>query len=213
MSAAAQALLVLGPPLPLTDVFNYERLRAHGRAARAEPLPRAAGRARATTRSTRCRTGTTSPAPTARSSRWLSEALVPFGAHGWLWAWKVVVLAGGVATVALVGAIAARLGVSPARAIAGFGLSPLLLIAEVGGLHNDVPAMLCLVAAAWCLVRGRDAGAPAAGSIPPRARSPSPAAGIKPSFAIVVGMVVLGARHRPRAIAGAARRGDRPSAS
>ena len=133
---------------------------------------------------------------------WLSEALVAFGAHGWLWAWKVVVLACGVATVALVGAIAARLGVSRQRAIAGFGLSPLLLIAEVGGLHNDVPAVLCLVAAAWCLVRGRDADAPW-WSDPAAGVLAVTAAGIKPSFAIVVGMVVLGARHRPRAIAAA----------
>jgi 4-amino-4-deoxy-L-arabinose transferase-like glycosyltransferase len=78
-----------------------------------------------------------------------------------------------------------------------------LLIAEVGGLHNDVPAMLCLVAAAWCLVRDRAPDAPrwvdpAAGALVVAA------AGIKPSFAIVVGIVVLGARRRPRAIAGAA---------
>src|SRR5205823_5920929 len=87
--------------------------------------------------------------------------------------------------------------------IAAFGLSPLVLIAEIGGLHNDVPAVFCLVAATWCLVRGRDADAPrwvdpAAGALAVAA------AGIKPSFAIVVGMVVLGARHRPRAAAGAA---------
>ncbi|QEC48800.1 hypothetical protein FSW04_15265 [Baekduia soli] len=103
----------------------------------------------------------------------------------------------------MVGAIAARLGSSRPRAIAAFGLSPLLLIAEVGGLHNDVPAVLCLLAAAWCLVRGRGAGAPrwvnaAAGVLVVTA------AGIKPSFAIVIGMVVLGARSRLWAVAGAA---------
>lgn len=133
----------------------------------------------------------------------ISEALVPFGADGWLWAWKAIVLGGGVATVALVGAIAGRLGVSRQRAIAAFGLSPVFLIAEVGGLHNDVPAMLCVVAAVWCLVRGRAPDAPrwvdpAAGALVVTA------AGIKPSFAIVVGIVVLGARRRPLAIVGAA---------
>jgi hypothetical protein len=201
-SALAQALLVLGPPLPLTDVFNYE---LYGRMAALHglnpyrALPYAA-----------------SGDPVYWIANWhhlsspygplftlFSEALVPFGVHGWLWAWKLVVLASGVATVALVGALAARLGVSRQRAIAGFGLSPLLLIAEVGGLHNDVPAVLCLVAAAWCLVRGRDADAPrwvdpAAGTLAVAA------AGIKPSFAIVIGMVVLGARSRPRALIGAA---------
>lgn len=201
VSAAAQALLVLGPPLPLTDVFNYE---LYGRMAALHGL-----------NPYRALPVAASGDPAFALSNWhhltspygplftlLSEALVPFGAHGWLWAWKVAVLAGGVATVALVGAIAGRLGVSRARAIAGFGLSPLLLLAEVGGLHNDVPAMLCLVAAAWCLVRGREAGAPA--WIDPAAGALAvAAAAVKPSFAIVVGMVVLGARHRPRAVAGA----------
>jgi hypothetical protein len=201
-SALAQAVLVLGPPLPLTDVFNYElygRMAAvHGlNPYRALPIAAAHD-------------------PVYGLANWhhlsspygplftlLSEGLVAFGVHGWLWAWKLVVLAGGVATVALVGSLAGRLGVSRQRAIAGFGLSPLLLIAEVGGLHNDVPAVLCLVAAAWCLVRGRDADAPA--WIDPAAGLLAvAAAGIKPSFAIVAGMVVLGARHRPRAIAGAA---------
>ncbi len=201
-SAAAQTVLVLGPPLPLTDVFNYElygRMAAlHGlNPYKSIPVDAALD-------------------PTYLLANWhhlrspygpvftlISEALVPFGADGWLWAWKAIVLGGGVATVALVGAIAGRLGVSRQRAIAAFGLSPVFLIAEVGGLHNDVPAMLCVVAAVWCLVRGRAPDAPrwvdpAAGALVVTA------AGIKPSFAIVVGIVVLGARRRPLAIVGAA---------
>ena len=201
VSALAQAILVLGPPLPLTDVFNYElygRMAAvHGlNPYRALPIAARHDPVFALANWHHLRS------PYGPLFTWLSEALVGFGAHGWLWAWKVVVLASGVATVALVGAIAARLGVSRQRAIAGFGLSPLLLIAEVGGLHNDVPAMLCLVAAAWCLLRGRDAEAPW-WSDPAAGVLAVVAAGIKPSFAIVVGMVVLGARHRPRAVAGA----------
>jgi hypothetical protein len=201
-SAAAQALLVLGPPLPLTDVFNYE---LYGRMAALHGL-----------NPYRSIPVDASLDPTYLLANWhhlrspygpvftlLSETLVPFGAHGWLWAWKAIVLVGGVATVALVGAIAGRLGASRQRAIAAFGLSPVLLIAEVGGLHNDVPAMLCLVAAVWCLVRGRAVDAPrwvdpAAGALVVAA------AGIKPSFAIVVGIVVLGAQRRALAIAGAA---------
>jgi hypothetical protein len=202
ISAAAQALLILGPPLPLTDVFNYE---LYGRMAALHglnpytSLPAAAAHdpiyALANWHHLR--------SPYGPVFTLASEGLVVFGAHGWLWAWKAIVLASGVGTVALVGAIAGRLGVSRQRAIAAFGLSPVLLIAEVGGLHNDVPAMLCLVAAAWCLVRDRAPDAPrwvdpAAGALVVAA------AGIKPSFAIVVGIVVLGARRRPLAIAGAA---------
>lgn len=201
-SALAQAVLVLGPPLPLTDVFNYElygRMVALHGLNPYRALPVAAANDPAYTLANWHHLSS----PYGPLFTLLSQALVPFGLHGWLWAWKLIVLGCGVATVALVGALAARLGVSSRRAIAGFGLSPLLLFAEVGGLHNDVPAVLCLVAAAWCLVRGRGDAAPrwvdpAAGALA------VVAAGIKPSFAIVVGMVVLGARRRPRAIAGAA---------
>jgi hypothetical protein len=200
--AAAQTLLLLGPPLPLTDVFNYEM---YGRMAALHglnpykylPVDSALDPVYVLSNWHHLRS------PYGPVFTLVSEALVPFGAHGWLWAWKAIVLASGVASVALVGAIAGRLGASRQRAIAAFGLSPLLLIAEVGGMHNDVPAMLCLLAAVWCLVRGRDAGAPrwvdpAAGALVVMA------AGIKPSFAVVVGIVVLGACRRPAAIAGAA---------
>ena len=203
-SAAAQAMLVLGPPLPLTDVFNYElygRMAAlHGlNPYRALPTA-AAGDPVYALANWHHLTSPYGPIFTA-----LSEALVPFGVHGWLWAWKILILLSGVGCVALVGAIAGRLGASRPRAIAGFGLSPLLLVAEIGGMHNDIPALLCLLGAAWCIVRGRDAAAPAGRWVDPAAGALAvTAAGIKPSFAIVVGMVVLGARHRPWALAGAA---------
>jgi hypothetical protein len=201
-SAAAQAIVILAPPLPLTDVFNYEHYARMAALHGLNPYTHLPAEAMLD--------------PVYQLSNWhhlrspygpvftlVSEALVPFGAHGWLWAWKAIVLAGGVATVALVGAIAGRLGVSRSRAIAGYGLSPLLLVAEVGGLHNDLLAMLGVVAAAWCVVRGRGADAPrwadpAAGALVVAA------AGVKPSFAVVVGIVVLGARRRPAALAGAA---------
>ena len=109
--------------------------------------------------------------------------------------------ASGIGTVALTAALARRLGRDPARAAALLGLSPVLLLAEVGGLHQDAPAVLCLVAAAWCLVRSReDATGPwvdvAAGTLVVAA------AAIKPSFAIVAPVVVAGARGRTRALAG-----------
>jgi hypothetical protein len=193
---------VLGPPLPLTDVFNYE---LYGRMAAVHglnpyrALPVAASQDPAYTVANWHHLSS----PYGPLFTLVSEALVPLGVHGWLWAWKLMVFACGVGTVALVGALARRLGVSDRRAVAAFGLSPLVLFAEIGGLHNDVPAVLCLVAAAWCLVRSRDVDAPrwvdpAAGALA------IAAAGIKPSFAIVIGMVVLGARLRLRAAAGAA---------
>ena len=92
--------------------------------------------------------------------------------------------------------MARRLGRDPARAAALLGLSPVLVLAEVGGEHQDAPALLCVVAAAWCLVRGRGAVSSArldaaAGALVVLA------AAIKPSLAIVAPVVVLGATRRP----------------
>jgi hypothetical protein len=199
--AVAHLVLFLAPPLPLTDVFNYElygRMAAvHGlNPYRALPVQAVGDPVYALANWHHLRS------PYGPLFTLLSEALVPFGAHAWLWAWKALATAGSLATVGLVASLAGQLGVSRERAVAAFGLSPLLLVAELGGAHNDVPALLCDVAAAWCVVRGRDAGAPAwvdvaAGGLVVAA------AGIKPSFAIVVPLVVLGVAHRPRAIAGA----------
>ena len=99
--------------------------------------------------------------------------------------------------------MARRLGRDPARAAALLGLSPVLVLAEVGGEHQDAPALLCVVAAAWCLVRGRGAVSSArldaaAGALVVLA------AAIKPSLAIVAPVVVLGATRRPWALAGLA---------
>jgi hypothetical protein len=203
--AAAHALLFLAPPLPLTDVFNYQ---FYGRMAALHGL-----------NPYRDIPAQASHDPLFALTNWhhlrspygplftlASEALGVFGVHGWLWAWKVVVIGSSLATIALAAAIAGRLGVSRQRVIAAVGLSPLLLIAEVGGLHQDMPAMACLMGAAWCLVRGREHAAP--GWVAPLAGALAvAAAGIKPSFAIVVGVVVLGASQRSRAIAGAAAAG------
>ena len=200
--AAAHGLLLLAPPLALTDVFNYQlygRMAAlHGlNPYRDIPVQAAHDPLFALTNWHHLRS------PYGPLFTLGSEALGVFGVHGWLWAWKAVVILSSLATIALAADIARRLGGSPQRVIAAVGLSPLLLIAEVGGLHQDMPAMACLLGAAWCLVRGREAAAPA-WLAPLAGALVVAAAGIKPSFAIVAGVVVLGAHRRGTAIAGAA---------
>jgi hypothetical protein len=75
------------------------------------------------------------------------------------------------------------------------------LAVGIGGFHNDMPAVLCVLAAVACLLRGRDhgpgwdAGAGALVIV---------AAGLKPSFAVVAPLIVLGADRRLIAAAGAA---------
>lgn len=198
----AHAMLFFAPPLSLTDVFNYG---LYGRMAAYHGLnPYRATPARAAD----------DPlyqfsnwhhlrSPYGPLFTWANEGLALLGVQGWFWTWKVVVVLSSLGSVALAAAIAGRLGVSRQRVVACVGLSPLLLIHEVGGLHQDMVAMVFLLGAAWCMVRDRDADAPAwcpvlAGGLVVAA------AGVKPSFAVVIGIVVLGAHRRSLAIAGAA---------
>ena len=202
VSGAAQALLLLGPPQPLTDVFNYV---VYGRMAALRPEPlRRTRRGRAARPGLRAANWHHLPSPYGPLFTLLSEplALLPpavasgrgrsssasraspslaLVAPGWRAAWA-----------------ARRSGRSRCSACA-----PCRSRSAVGGLHNDAPALLCVVAAAWCLLRGRGDGGRARWT-PPPVRSPSLAAAIKPSFAIVVPLVVLGAH---AAAAGARGRG------
>jgi hypothetical protein len=200
VSAAAQALLLLGPPQPLTDVFNYvlygrmqglyglNPYRVTPGHVLGDPFYGLANWH-----------GLRSPYGPLFTWAFAGLAHVPPAVE--LWTWKAVVGASSVATVALTASIARRLGRDPARAAALLGLSPVLLLAEVGGEHQDAPAILCVVVAAWCIVRARGLPSPArleaaAGALV------VVAAAIKPPLAIVAPLVVFGARSRPWALGG-----------
>ena len=202
VSAAAQALLLLGPPQPLTDVFNYvlygrmdalyglNPYRVAPRLALGDPVYGLANWH-----------GLHSPYGPVFT--WAFAGLAHLPPSAGLWTWKALVGVSSVATVALTASMARRLGRDPARAAALLGLSPVLLLAEVGGEHQDAPALLCVVGAAWCLVRGRTVASSARLDAAAAALVVA-AAAIKPSLAIVAPIVVLGARSRPWALAGLA---------
>jgi hypothetical protein len=202
VSGAAQALLLLGPPQPLTDVFNYvlygrmdalyglNPYRDVPRMVLGDPVYGLANWH-----------GLRSPYGPLFT--WASAAVAHLPPGVGLWGWKVVVGASSVATVALTAAIARRLGRDPARAAALLGLSPVLLLAEVGGEHQDAPALLCVVAAVWCLLRAR--GLPSPGRHEAAAAALAViAAAIKPSLVIVAPVIVLGAQRRTWALGGLA---------
>jgi hypothetical protein len=205
VSAAAQALLLLGPPLPLTDVFNYifyGRMQAlYGlNPFRATPMSALGDPVFGLSNWHSLRS------PYGPLFTWAFAGLGHLSPAAALWSWKIILFACGVALVAVTASVARLLGRSPARAAALVGLSPVLLIAEVGGEHQDVPAVLCVVAAAWCLLRARERAAPghleaAAGALVVAA------AAIKPSMAIVAPVILLGARSRLWALAGLAAAG------
>ena len=193
--ALAQLVFALGPPQPLTDTFNYivyGRMAAHGiNPYTHAPLAAPHDAAYALSNWHHL------PSPYGPLFTLLSEPLGLLGLPVAYWSWKLIVVACALASLALVAWLARRLGRSPQRALACAGLCPLTLAVGIGGFHNDMPAVLCVLAAAACLLKGGRLDA-AAGALA------IAAAGLKPSFAVVAPLLVLGANRRLLAAAGAA---------
>jgi hypothetical protein len=201
----AQLVFLLGPPQPLTDFFNYI---VYGRMAAAgvnpythAPVAGPRGAAYALSNWHHL------PSPYGPLFTLIFEPLSRLPLPVAYWTWKVLVVASALGVLALVWWLARRFGRSPQRALVFAGLCPVTLAMGIGAFHNDMPAVLCVVAAFACLVRGGDTPAEEA----TRARAWNAAGGalavaaaaLKPSFVIVVPLIVLGARRRPAAALGA----------
>jgi hypothetical protein len=194
------ALYALGPALSLTDLFNYLHYGRLGATYHRNPyadLPL-----------------TTPQDPAYRFSNWhhlpspygpfftlISYALAPLPLHTAYWTWKAIAAAAALGCLALVWWLAVRLGRSPQRALVFAGLNPLVLVYGLGGQHNDALMLLCALGAVALVVRGRTMGSPAwdAGA----GAAIVAGAAFKLSLLGLVPLVVLGARRRPAALAGA----------
>jgi hypothetical protein len=139
----AHLLFLLGPPLPLTDVFNYlsyARLGAeHGvnpfvHPPSAWPADSAYGFA----------TWHHLLSPYGPLFTLVTYALVPLGLPAGYWVLKVATAAASLGVLALTWRLATRLGRPPLAAVALVGLNPLVLVYGLGGVHNDF-FMLLLV--------------------------------------------------------------------
>ncbi|HVR05079.1 MAG TPA: hypothetical protein VMS02_03485, partial [Solirubrobacteraceae bacterium] len=150
---ATHVLLVLAPPLSLTDVFNYINYGRMGVVDHLNPY-------------------VTIPAlephtdPSFDLSNWhgllspygplftlLTYAIVPLGVAGSLWTLKVLMAACSLGIVLLVWKCARLLGREPVQAIVLVGLNPLVLLWGLGGVHNDFLTVLCIVLAFYLLLR------------------------------------------------------------
>jgi alpha-1,6-mannosyltransferase len=189
---AMHAVFLLAPPLLSTDVFNYLIYARMGVVHHLDPYA-------------------VDPAvvrhdPVFRFIHW-RHALSAYGPLftlgsyplGWLspaaalWSLKLVTGLASLGCVALVWRVADRLGRSPLWTAAVFGLNPMLLVWTVGGAHNDVFMLLGILGGVALVLSRREAlggGAVAA------------AVAIKASAGIAIPFIVLGARHRWRALAG-----------
>ena len=200
--AAAQGVFVLGPPQPITDMFNYvvyARMAVRGLNPYTH-VPAVDPTGTAYTLSNWHHL----PSPYGPLFTLASEPLAALPLPIAFWVWKVVVLMSMLAILALVWWLAVRFGRSPQRALVFAGLCPVTLAIGVGGFHNDFPPVLAVLAAAACLVRARDAGARGARWEGAAGALVVIAAGLKPPFALAVPLIVLGAHRRPAALLGAA---------
>jgi hypothetical protein len=152
------AILLLSPPLSLTDVFNYINYGRMGMLHGLDPY-------------------TTIPAlgphsdPSYALSNWhqlltpygplftlITYAVVPLGLAGSLWTFKALLMVLSLATILLVWRCARLLGRDPVAAIVLVGLNPLILVWGLGGDHNDFFMMFCITLAFYLLLRARAPG-------------------------------------------------------
>jgi hypothetical protein len=191
---------VLGPPLSLTDLFNYLHYGRMGSVYGHNPyadLPLSVPQDPAY----RFSNWHHLPSPYGPFFTLVGYALAPLSLHTAYWAWKAIAAAASLGCLAIVWWLAVRLGRSPQRALAFAGLNPLVLVYGLGGDHNDALMLLCALAAVALVVRGRAVSSPA-WDVAAGAAIVAGAA-FKPSLLGLVPLVVLGARRRPAALAGA----------
>lgn len=156
----ADVIMTLAPPLLSADVFGYigyarleviHSLNPYTHGINAAPLD-----------------------PIVHYSRWHQEVspygpvftafsyvFAPLGIAANLWALKAVALIASLAAAVLVWRLAERTEVDPRRALVFFALNPLMLVYGLGGAHNDLILMACVLVGLLWLLRRR-AGAAAA---------------------------------------------------
>lgn len=182
---AANAILLLGPPLISQDVFGYLAFARLGVVHGLDPYTHVAAEMPVD--------------PVIGFIGWpyqhspygplftlASYASAPLGLAGGLWALKAAAVFGSLVAVALTARAAGLLGGSRRFAAAFVGLNPVMLLLAVGGAHNDTLAIACLAGAL----------ALTAGTRPrPRAGALALAAGVgvKISAGIALPFLVLGA--------------------
>jgi len=153
---AVHAILLLAPPMALTDIFNYIN---YGRMEVVHHL----------------NPYTTLPISEPHSdpsyvlSNWhellspygplftlLTFALVPLGVAASFWAIKAVLVAASLGTILLVWKCARMLDLDPVKAIVLVGLNPIVIVWGLGGDHNDFLTVFAVVLGFYLLLRARE---------------------------------------------------------
>lgn len=183
---ALHAVLLLSPPLQLTDVFNYLGYARLGALHGLNPYTHGIAMAQHD--------------PVFPFSTWHhlrspygplftlgSYALAPLGLPVAYWILKLVTVAASLGCVALVWRCAQRVGRDPRTAAVFVAGNPLLLVYGLGGFHNDFLMLLPVTAAVALLLAGRDRLAGGALVL---------AAAVKASAGLLLPFLLIGARRR-----------------
>jgi hypothetical protein len=111
------------------------------------------------------------------------------------WTYKAFATLASLGLLAAIWAAAQRLGRSPTAAVAFVGLNPIVLVYALGGKHNDLVTMACLMAGGLLVLTRKEllGGATLAAAV-----------AIKASAGLLAPLVVIGTPRRGRAAAGAA---------
>jgi len=156
--AAAVAVLhvvfLLAPPMLSTDVFNYVDVARLGGLYHLDPylVPPAARRHDDVFVFVHWRHAVTDYGPLfTLAARPLGRVSVADA----LWAFKALAALSSLGCTALIGWIAHHRNRSAARAVAAFGLNPIVLVWTVAGAHNDLLMLLVLLAGVALIERDR----------------------------------------------------------
>jgi hypothetical protein len=190
---ALHAVFLLGPPLTLTDVFNYlnyaNLAAAHGINPYAAPpaeVPVDPAYAKATWHNL--------PSPYGPLFTLGTYPLTALPLPLAYWVLKLATAAASLGCLALVWRIAPRVGRAPLPAVLALGLNPLVLVYGLGGVHNDFFVGLALLAGVGALT-ARHAARGGAALVA--------AAALKPSAGLALPFAWLGSRQRSPLATGA----------
>jgi alpha-1,6-mannosyltransferase len=195
---AADAILLLGPPLLSQDVFGYLDFARMGALHGLDPYTHFAAEAPSDA-AYRFIGWPFQHSPYGPLFTLLGYALVPLGLAGGLWAYKAIAVISSLAAVALVARAAGRLGHSRSWAAAFVGLNPVLLVLAIGGAHNDTLLLVALALALALSAGAAGAGGQAGGWAGTRTRAAAGAlaagVGVKVTAGLVLPFLVLASPH------------------
>jgi hypothetical protein len=194
---ALHAILLMSPPLQLTDLFNYLGYARLGGLHHLNPYTHGIGAVEHDPIY-----GLTSwrnwPSPYGPTFTLLTYSVSHLSLPLAYWLLKTATVLASLAFIALVWRCARQLGHDPRYAVLFVAANPIFLIYELGGFHNDVFMLVPAMAAISLLLDGRDRRAGAALML---------AVSVKFTMVLLLPFLLLGARpnrRRARFLTGAA---------